>query len=270
MRALAGLVSVIAVGCGSGSKRPVGPPPFAAGATVHITDGDQIYDALNTTDCVRWPSDDVKKRAGRDGWKSFHPTTGNEGKVLATLSHCDRRTQVVLVEIGAFVVPVTRAGVEAIGADAAGAGALAGVVTALDDPFGGAMYGDWGGEWIGGDWGGDPCGGGWGADPCGGIGGVVIGGYGYAGMFGVGDSVEITDVGHVFPDLNTFECVAWPDATTKKNGGKSAWGKYAPSNGETGTVLAVSPHCHDASIEVLILDVGGKIVPIGAAGVAYW
>lgn len=104
-------VGALAIGCGSSSKAIKGPV-FKAGTAVRIIDAGQIFDALNTTSCVKWPSPEVKKKAGRDGWKGFDPGEGVEGKVVAALAHCDGKTQVVLVEVGSYVVPVTSKGVE--------------------------------------------------------------------------------------------------------------------------------------------------------------
>jgi len=104
-------VGALAFGCGSSSKTVKGPT-FAAGTAVRITDAGQIFDALNTTSCIKWPSPQVKQKAGRGGWKGFEPGAGLEGKVVAALAHCDGRTQVVLVEVGNYVVPVTSKGVE--------------------------------------------------------------------------------------------------------------------------------------------------------------
>ncbi len=104
-------VGALAIGCGSSSKAIKGPT-FKVGTAVRIIDAGQIFDALNTTSCVKWPTPKIKQRAGRDGWKGFDPGAGLEGKVVAALAHCDGTTQVVLVEAGDFVVPVTSKGVE--------------------------------------------------------------------------------------------------------------------------------------------------------------
>src|SRR5687768_14122700 len=110
-RVLGVLVLVATAACGGHGAAGPRTPAFAKGAKVKITDGGQIYDALNTTDCVKWPSAAVKKRAGQSGWESFHPDEGLEGVVLASLPHCDHETQVVLVSVGEYVVPVTSTGV---------------------------------------------------------------------------------------------------------------------------------------------------------------
>src|SRR5262245_3327639 len=70
MRAFRGGLFLVFLGaCGGHAGAPKGPAaklPFKVGDRVSISDGGQIYDALNTTGCVKWPNADVKKRAGRE------------------------------------------------------------------------------------------------------------------------------------------------------------------------------------------------------------
>jgi hypothetical protein len=226
----------VVAACGSSSRAP-NAPSFKSGALVRISDGGQIFDGLNTTTCVKWPSPDVKKRAGRDGWRGFHPDTGNEGKVLASLRHCDGRTQVLLVEIGGYVVPVTSKGVEAVKP-------VEGVVSAPEylEAFGG--IGEGGSSY-----------------------GFGIGAA--SGSFSVGDSVRIDDTGGLYSTINQVDCLTWPSADAKTRGGQDGWGSYYPSAGEIGFVVGISPHC-DTGVEVLILDVNGYIVPIGSTSVSIY
>jgi hypothetical protein len=250
-----GILATVAVisGCG-GSGRAAMKPAFATGTEVRISDGGQIYDALNTTNCVRWPSADVKKKAGRAEWKDFNPGTGNEGKVLAALAHCDGKTQVVLVAIGDYVVPVTSKGVEA--KDQPGATAQDELVGVGD--FGGLGYGGlgYGGYDIYGE----------GSWDEGGVVGGVVGGYG-AGTFVAGDTVEIINAGEIFTDANQSDCFTWPSDDVKKKGGQDQWGSYYPVEGDVGVVLHVTKRCGD-DVEVLILDIGGYVVPIKSNSVA--
>jgi len=218
---------------------------------VRISDGGQIYDALNTTDCVKWPSAEVKKKAGRDEWKGFNPGTGNEGKVLAALRHCDGKTQVVLVAIGDYVVPVTSKGVEPKDKPAAAQDELVGTGELGGLGYGGLGYGGYDiygqGEW--------------------GVEGGIVGGYG-SGTYYVGDTVEILNAGEIFPDAR--DCFSWPSDDVKKKGGSDQWGSYYPVEGDVGVVLHVTTRaksCGD-EVEVLILDIGGYVVPIKSNSVA--
>jgi len=209
--------------CGHGGAGPRAPA-FAKGARVTITDGGQIFDALNTTDCVKWPSAEVKSRAGQSGWRGFHPDTGLDGTVVASLAHCDHRTQVVLVAVGNYVVPVTSAGLEA-----------AETATVTRPP------------------------------PAEGPDERVAAELSTSG-YHAGDVVEITDEGGVYDTINQTDCLAWPNDAMKQQAGSNAWGGYVPAPGETGTVLAVLMHC-DGESQLLILDVGGHLVPIGTVAV---
>jgi hypothetical protein len=258
MRSLrGGLVLVIAVSggaCGGSGGKPKAPSAaseFKAGAHVRITDGGQIYDALNTTDCVKWPSSDVKKRAGRDGWNDFSPNSGLEGTVVAALGHCDGKTQVVLVAVGDYVVPVTSKGVEA---GKKGGGAKPPIGGAVD-PYGGYGYGAYGYEGY--------------DDPYAGYGGFGYGtaGFGYGTSFYTGDVVAIADAGLVYPDINTTDCLSWPSDDYKTRGGSTEWGSYYPTQGEIGTIIGTTEHCSSGA-QFLILEMdSGYIVPIEATGV---
>jgi hypothetical protein len=245
--------ATIASACGGGGTAM--KPAFAKGAEVRISDGGQIYDALNTTDCVKWPSPEVKKKAGRDEWKGFNPGTGNVGKVLATLGHCDRKTQVVLVAIGDHVVPVTSKGVEAKDEPATAQDQLTGLGAIGGLGYGGLGYGGYDvyGE---GDWGVE-----------GGVEGGIVGGYG-SGTYYVGDTVEILNAGEIFPDAR--DCFTWPSDDAKAKGGQDQWGSYYPVEGDVGVVLHVTNRAKSCGQEdeVLILDIGGYIVPIKSNSVA--
>jgi hypothetical protein len=254
---LAGLAS-----CGGSSARPKAPgaaSPFKTGVHVRITDGGQIYDALNTTDCVKWPSKDVKKRAGRDGWNDFAPNSGLEGTVVAALGHCDGKTEVVLVAIGDYVVPVTSKGVEVGDKGDASVGVIGGVVGGIDDGgYGGYGYG-YGGYGYGG------------YDEYGGLYGGF--GYGTAGFgtatssYYVGDLVAIADTSLVYADINTTDCLQWPSDDAKTRGGSSAWGSYVPTVGEVGVILGTATHCSSGAPFLILEMDSGYVVPIEEAGV---
>lgn len=262
MRAALPSLVVLAAACG-GAQRPPPPAALADGARVRIVDGGQVFDALDTTTCVRWPSDEVRRKAGRAAWGAFVPDTGLEGTVLATLAHCDGRTRVVLVAAGQWVVPVTSRGVEAAD-DAGGAGyALLGLL-------GGGGYG-------------------------GVLGGVAYGGE--EGMLGVltgdevtyddgeegawepgeegggapddllGRTVAIVDAGEIYSTINELDCLAWPDEDTRQRGGIGGWGAFYPGAGDVGVVVGVTTHCDSGAVVVLV-DVEGHVVPVRLEGVA--
>jgi hypothetical protein len=244
-RVLGVLVLVATAACGGHGATGPRTPAFAKGAKVKITDGGQIYDALNTTDCVRWPSAAVKKRAGQSGWESFHPDEGLEGIVLVALPHCDHKTQVVLVSVGEYVVPVTSTGVTGTAAPATVASEKpVAVLDTAPTPTGEETLE---GEWVEG----------------GVVGGVISAGSGYA----PGDMLMILDAGGIYDTINQTDCVKWPTETMKKKAGSDAWGGYTPQDGETGPVVAVMQHC-DGYTEIVVLEIGGHLVPIGSSSVA--
>lgn len=225
MRA-APILLVWAAACGAPARPPAGP---ATGAEVRIRDGGQIYDALNTTECVAWPSPAIKAKAGRSAWGGFVPDEGLTGKVLAVLAHCDGETRVVLVEAGRWVVPVTAAGVEPApdpaqpAADAVdvlqvsdlaeleGAGGLASLSSSLPAP---------------------------------------------------GATVEIVDPG--FQMIDDWDCVTFPSQDAKTFATRAG----AVTAGATGTVLATSPLCDDPDTHVVIVLVGVEVVVMFPLGIA--
>jgi len=254
-------VLLLLAACGAKSHTPTIKPSFKIGTKVRIADGEQIYDALNTTDCVKWPTAQLKKKAGRDAWGGFKPGTGNEGTVVADLPHlCDHVTEVVLVQVGDYVVPVTSKGIDTgehhddagVGGDSYGV-----------DSYGGMGYGYIYGEGYGGFGYGKA---GFGGDSYGGvIGGVVDTN---APTYAVGDEVQITDVTYVMDDPTSSDCFGWPSDDVKSRASYDAWNGWQPSDGETALVSALlTNNC--GSTQYLVLDDSGNLVAIDAAGVAH-
>lgn len=82
-----------------------------------------------------------------------------------------------------------------------------------------------------------------------------------------GEQWRIVDAGDVYPSINTTDCLAWPNADMKARGGEGAWrGLYTPRAGDIGVVLGKSRHCSQ-DIDVVFLQVGAYVVPIGARGI---
>ena len=52
----------------------------------------------------------------------------------------------------------------------------------------------------------------------------------------------------------------------RRIGGEGGWGRFAPANGDVGYVVGVSRHC-DQAVDVVLLQVGAYVVPIGIRGV---
>lgn len=228
MRAAAVLLTCAAA-CGGAGKPPVGP---ATGTEVRVRDEGQIYDALNTTDCIAWPSPAIKAKAGRSGWGGFVPDEGLTGTVLAVLAHCDGTTRVVLVEVGRWVVPVTTAGVE----PAPDAAQQAADAQALTDVIKVTEHGE--GE------------------------GGLVGELVASELPAPGAVIEIVDPG--FQMIDDFDCVTFPSRDVKAFATRAG----AVAAGATGTVLATSPLCDDPDTHVVIAQVGSEVVVMFPLGIA--
>ncbi|HAI69485.1 MAG TPA: hypothetical protein DCM38_08625 [Gammaproteobacteria bacterium] len=91
------------------------PPPKKA----QITDVGQIYELINTTDCLIWPSLDMKEKGGKDGWESFYPKKGEIGIVLEEMKHCHFENNVLILEMDQYYVPISSVGVQIMSEDSA-------------------------------------------------------------------------------------------------------------------------------------------------------
>ncbi|MBI2388126.1 MAG: hypothetical protein HYV09_00805 [Deltaproteobacteria bacterium] len=83
-----------------------------------------------------------------------------------------------------------------------------------------------------------------------------------------GPAVKIVSAGKVYPMINTGDCLTWPDAMSKANGGTGAWGGWSPKNGDVGLAVAKSKHCSQA-VTVIIVKIGDHYVPIDEKGLIY-
>lgn len=78
-----------------------------------IVDVGQIYELINTTDCLIWPSLDKQKKGGKNGWGSFYPKKGDTGIIVEEIKHCHFEDKVVyILEIGEYYVPISSVGVK--------------------------------------------------------------------------------------------------------------------------------------------------------------
>ena len=85
---------------------------FQIGDTVEIVDTGQLYTTINNTDCLKFPSAEMKKQAGSGAWGSYYPTAGETGTVVFIGTHCDNSATVILVlQIGNYLVPIGATGV---------------------------------------------------------------------------------------------------------------------------------------------------------------
>lgn len=79
-----------------------------------IVDVGQIYELINTTDCLIWPSLDKQKKGGKNGWDSFYPKKGDTGIIVEEMKHCHFEDIVYILEIGEYYVPISSIGIEII------------------------------------------------------------------------------------------------------------------------------------------------------------
>lgn len=87
----------------------LGPQP---GEQWRIVDAGDVYPSINTTDCLTWPTTDMKSRGGENVWRGFYtPRTGDVGVVLGKSRHCSQDIDVVFLQVGAYVVPIGARGI---------------------------------------------------------------------------------------------------------------------------------------------------------------
>ncbi len=96
------------------AEPPVVEEPQAAPKQANITDLGQIYEALNTTDCITWPSEEAKKKGGKNGWGSFYPKKGDTGTIVAEIKHCHLEDNVYILELNQYYVAISSTGVQIV------------------------------------------------------------------------------------------------------------------------------------------------------------
>jgi len=79
-----------------------------------ITDLGQIYEAINTTECLTWPSSEIKEKGGKNGWGSFYPKKGETGKIVSEMKHCHLEDNVYLLEINQSYVAISSTGIQVV------------------------------------------------------------------------------------------------------------------------------------------------------------
>jgi len=91
----------------STTEEPLPPPKKA-----QITDVGQIYELINTTECLTWPSDDMKEKGGKNGWDKFYPKKGDLGMIVKEMKHCHLDDNVYIVEMEQYYVPISSIGAQ--------------------------------------------------------------------------------------------------------------------------------------------------------------
>ena len=82
------------------------------GVSVTITASGQMFDLINTTDCIPWPTEEMKTLGGQSGWAGWVPHNGDTGEGLARTRHCFSDVNVVFVRIGTHYVAIGEPGIQ--------------------------------------------------------------------------------------------------------------------------------------------------------------
>ncbi len=77
-----------------------------------ITDVEQIYELINTTDCLTWTTQEMKEKGGKDGWDKFYPKKADIGMIVKETKHCHLDDNIYIVEIEQYYVPISSIGVQ--------------------------------------------------------------------------------------------------------------------------------------------------------------
>ena len=84
------------------------PPP----KKIQVIDVGQIYELINTTDCLTWPTPEMKEKGGKNGWEEFYPKKGDTGMLVKEMQHCHLDDNVYIVGIEQYYVPISSVGVK--------------------------------------------------------------------------------------------------------------------------------------------------------------
>ncbi len=271
---------------------------------VRFTDVGQIYSTINTTDCLQWPQDAMKNKAGQNAWGSYYPSNGNEGFVVYETPHCNSASVTVLiVQVGERLVPIGETGVRYLTrasskreemAEITNTGELyttinQGECLPWPDPQLKSKAGQksWNGYYPRSGEKGPIV---WSATHCNGktrvyvlkIKGhfVPIGERGVRklglvpqqsvslGALELGSTVKVISTGYIYENIARTDCLTWPDPAMKKRGSRAAWGKYTPKNGDVGQVVGRAQHCRKNN-DVFLVEIKGNIVPVEGAGLQF-
>jgi hypothetical protein len=80
-------------------------------ALVTVVNSGDMYDLINSTDCIPWPNEDTKALGGQSGWKGWTPKNGDRGTAIARTKHCFLDRTLVFVKIGDYFVAMGSDGV---------------------------------------------------------------------------------------------------------------------------------------------------------------
>ncbi len=87
-------------------------PSTSVNRVAEITDAGHVYSGINQSDLISWPSAEMKKLGGEDGWGSFRPKNGDQGTIVAELRHWDTRGRIYILKIGDYYVVIDYRGIK--------------------------------------------------------------------------------------------------------------------------------------------------------------
>lgn len=83
----------------------------SVGAAITVTNSGQMFDLINSTDCIPWPSNEVKDLGGKSGWGGWEPHDGDTGVAIARSRHCFQDVNVIYVKLGVRYVAIGESGI---------------------------------------------------------------------------------------------------------------------------------------------------------------
>ncbi len=83
-------------------------------ARVRIVDEGKIYSTINLTDTLKWPSSDIRNKAGSVAWNGWKPKYGDEGTIVGSALYPDTADLIHILRVGDHYVPVAATGIEVI------------------------------------------------------------------------------------------------------------------------------------------------------------
>ena len=91
-------------------------PTASIGQQVEIIK-ENAYSSINETDCLTWPNNEIKSKAGKEEWDKFGfiPKNGMKGQIISITRHCDsgRITYILLIN-NKFYVPISAADIKVL------------------------------------------------------------------------------------------------------------------------------------------------------------
>ena len=79
-----------------------------------ITDVGQVYELINTTECLTWINEQMKEQGGKNGWADFYPKKGDTGVIVAEMKHCHFDDTIYILKIDQYYVPMSSVGVQIV------------------------------------------------------------------------------------------------------------------------------------------------------------